>query len=366
MESSDPITDFNGISDGAPFLQMKKEIAETLGVDYDALWGNEYENDPGYRQLILNLSKKNAPDPATILQAFNETYSKEVERTKTYKKYLDMIQVCLNKPASQREEALANLFAGEDDVTFKAYLDDENVSQEFLYRLLQLLYDAAEYRFISDFILDKLPVKKHPKLTILAAHIYGSTQVGEYDKAITLLKDIKEATLDEQTDNKTAMISNTIRRFFIDDPEKEAVCALLEKALDAYANIIQQHPHYYPAVNYAYTYVLLDALAGENNLSKYDTPEFYFDDEDIQQSFEENSYYARISKAEFSMLLGKPVEADALNTILNDTAYTEDMIKRTLRQLDFFKDILETYADQTPPEGFQILYDTLNTKLAAT
>jgi hypothetical protein len=112
---------------------------------------------------------------------------------------------------------------------------------------------------------------------------------------------------------------------------------------------------------------MLDAIAPETNLSEeFDTPRQLFEDEDIQKSFNEASYYVRVSRMEFLMLLHAPIDAEKSKKELADTAPTEDMLRRTLRQLDFFKDKLKIYADSRPQEGYEVLYNALSAMLDAS
>jgi hypothetical protein len=250
-ENNEPLHNYKGIADTKEVLYsaMKKEIAEALGVDADALWGNEYENNPGYRQLILDQLKKNHQNPPVTLNDFSHIHKQRTGTIKAYENYLKIIEKYTALPANEREERLAKLFGGMEKEDFKAYLDDEQVSVEFLQKILELLYNAGEYAFIADFVLDKLEsrIGRNDKrqFKIIAAHIYGSAPVGRYAEAVALLSSINEASFEEYADNKTAMISNILRNAFVlSESDKAAVTKLLYEVLNAYANICQHHPHY--------------------------------------------------------------------------------------------------------------------------
>jgi hypothetical protein len=359
------INNYTGIADTnyVPYSLMKEEIARTLGVDAGALWGNEYESDPGYRQLLLNFVK-NRQHPPVTLESFLKDHRENMKEITAYQKHLDTLAKLCALPANERRERLAKLFGGLEEEDFKAYLDYEEVSQDFLLKALKLLYDAGEYVFIADFILDKLDerIERDDDLKAIAAHIYGSTPVGEYAKAVALLASISEASFSHYADNKTAMVSNIVRNAFVlSEIDEESIPTLLCQALNAYEEICQHHPHYYPAVNYAYTYAMLEAIRNDAcALEDFDEPRTLFEDYDVQASMNEATYYARVSRWEFLMLLNEPIDTNVPKEDLAQTTPTSDMLQRTLRQLAFFKDTLETYGTAYPPQGFHALYSTLN------
>ncbi len=143
---------------------------------------------------------------------------------------------------------------------------------------------------------------------------------------------------------QTGVISN-IRRYTLEkeDLTREEFDTALPILIRYYTDVfeIQKH-HYYPGVNLTYLLTLSQLTSpGSPIIDSHDLQSIY---NDAQSSIRKNSnhssdktaYYAKMSKIEFRLLLGKNDTDALLGNLLELDAPSVTYVERTLRMMKFF------------------------------
>lgn len=240
-------------------------------------------------------------------------------------------------------------------------------NQAFLIALLNLMYERGEYLFIYSHIFPHLLDTYDNSIKSKKAHIYASLPKPMYREAFDILNSIKAESKAETLDLQTSAISNIRReRLSFTALSKEDLKELLYTLIHCYIKIYIPHQDYsyYPGINLAYMLVLAESIFSDRLEidESYSVGQIY---KDVQKSImkakesenKEENYYATMSDIEFQLLLGKKVMVQELEYVLETLNPSPNLINQTQRQMGlFFMDIVEKYAEHTPPHLHELKY----------
>jgi len=240
-------------------------------------------------------------------------------------------------------------------------------SQEFILQMIPLLYQKGYHLLWLNDVIEALDphIKGHKKIKKIQAHIYGSPEVAEYEKAFKILESIHSDDDEEIIDMQTEAISNLRRQKLndinLDLSEKKAITESIINFYEKVFNYKEQH-HYYPGINLAYMLVLHALFSHDHNKEE---------DQSLQQTINEiykkalpsiqkeqqsdnltQSFYANITKLEFMLLKGMKSGVMEVERYLEieEKSIPLAELSRTQRQMQFFLDHLHNvpYINNNP------------------
>jgi hypothetical protein len=234
------------------------------------------------------------------------------------------------------------------------YLLPHPDNQNFLLKLLTTLFDKGLYDMLNEAIFPALLPHNanHNHIKVFQAHTLGSLSSPDYLRAASMLMGIKTDTPDELLELKTGVISN-VRRYNIEKESlsKKELSEVLPVLIQYYTDVfehVEQH-HYYPGVNLCYMLKLSQLTSPQNPHIDTDDLEKIFQDAQASLSrgahspSDETRYYARISEAEFRLLLGRNHLAEHLVSWLDNQHPSPPYVARTLRMMQFFVRTVERF-----------------------
>jgi hypothetical protein len=262
------------------------------------------------------------------------------------------------------------------------FLEKTLENQTFLIELIEPLYNKGLYDFLAKHIFTS--ILRHnldvTTIKIIHAHTLGILTKPDYLEATSILNSIISNNLTSDIiDIQTALISN-LRRLKLekDDLTVEELSDILTLLRGEYTNLVEYNTnrHYYPAINLMYI-LKLTLLITENKhyVMQSDLANLY---EDAKKSIKKESfleskesrYYAQISDIEFQLLLEKNHIRKNLEFILEDIMPLHTWVERTLRQLNFFINIVKKFSNEESSniiknthETIQILEDYMDYKV---
>ncbi len=319
------------------------KISDTLGFD-SSLWNsrNEAIQKEEIRKAIkryknlqstIDLSDLMPPDPPVSLQ--QKEILEKIENI-----YLENIEKFLDN--------------------YPHFFTPVSENQNFLLKLAQILYKKGIYDFIDQKIFPSLlpHSRAKPKTRILMAHTFGSLSNPKYLEAAKLLETIAYECNKELIDLKTATISNLRREIIKNKKVNKEVIDTLKRH---YERVYQksQTPHYYPGINLAYFLKIEDILFNKNSNSQKIEEIFFECKESINEDKskdEEARYYAWISEIEFMLLLEYKNIDTEIYLLLEELNPPSDRVKRTLRQLNFFINLIKEAKTPLAENFIQVKY----------
>ncbi len=245
----------------------------------------------------------------------------------------------------------------------KQYPLAKNSSQEFILRIIPILYGKGHYELLLHDIIPALDIhlQNIKQIIKIKAHILGSSVIGEYLKAFDLLSTITSNNDTEIIDMQTEAISN-MRRHQLSYTElsKEQKKEIIKKIISHYKKIFEHNKtyHYYPAINLVYMMIissLLDDNEQEqhlniaiNSIHEKTKPSIKIDK---KSNNSKNRYYANITELEFMLLknTGSPIAELERFLDMNKENLPIVELGRTQRQIGFFvATIISLYGNNTP------------------
>jgi len=227
-------------------------------------------------------------------------------------------------------------------------------NQNFLLKLLTALFDKGLYDMLNETIFPALLPHNanHNHIKVFRAHTLGSLSSPDYLRAASLLMSIETDAPDELLELKTGVISN-VRRYNLEkeDLSKKELSEVLPVLIQYYTDVfehVEQH-HYYPGVNLCYMLKLSQLTSPQNPHIDADDLEKIFQDAQASLSkgahspADETRYYARISEAEFRLLLGRNHLSEHLVSWLENHQPSTTYVERTLRMMRFFLGTVEQF-----------------------
>ena len=326
---------YKGIQDN-DFLE---DIAYTLGFDIKLWRDSESEQTQEIiRQCVEEFRVKN--DIKKIWQDANigALFKDNEKYQKDYTSILDQFRAC------QTPQDIKKLIPQQH---IQKMLRNIPETQKFLIEVTQILYQKGAYFLLDKEVFPKYRTEttKNEQIKYIQAHVYGSDEVKNYNKAIDILENIDAGIHSKYLDYYTSLISNFLRRE-LENPSLVDLKETLIKAIKEYKKIFNKKNHYYPAINLAYTLSLTKQLYPEVTQFRFDNISNIFDkskasikkDKKSSQSY----YYAYISEIEFTLLLDSYRDGSMEQCILKSKP-SRDMCIRTLRQFYLYRDSLERY-----------------------
>ncbi len=242
-----------------------------------------------------------------------------------------------NSPKEEADSLLLN---------HQSFLERTPKNQNFLLKLLTLLYDKGLYDTLAQRVFPSLLAhntdQNHIKL--FKAHTLGSLSEPDYIGAASLLETIEGSSTEEMLELQTGVISN-IRRYTLEkeDLTREELDTALPVLIRYYTNVFEiQNHHYYPGVNLTYL-LTLSKLTSPDSLiiDPYDLQTIYNDTQpsisrNTNSTSKETSYYAKMSEIEFRLLRDKNDTDALLANLLEIDAPSVTYVERTLRMMKFF------------------------------
>ncbi len=236
----------------------------------------------------------------------------------------------------------------------KYYPLNEHKSQEFIQKLIPLLYSKGYYELILHDVIETLDIhiQENKEVKKIKAHILGSHIIGKYKKAFDLLSTIEAKNDKELIDMRTEAISN-MRRYQLNDESKitkEQKKEIIHTLISYYQTIFEHNEtyNYYPAINLTYIkvifFILYEDRTNRTNLNS-EISNIYKKaksslSKDKNSTDKNDQYYANISEIEFLILreIGDPIaelegylESESQNIPLFE-------LDRTMRQMQFLID----------------------------
>jgi hypothetical protein len=262
------------------------------------------------------------------------------------------------------------------------FLEKTLENQTFLIELIKPLYNKGLYDFLAKNIFTSI-LRHNLDITtikIIHAHTLGILTQPDYLEATSILNTIISDNLTSNIINiQTALISN-LRRLKLEkkDLTTEELSDILALLRGEYTTLVEYNTnrHYYPAINLMYI-LKLTILVTKNKhyVMQSDLVNLY---EDVKESIKKESfskkkesrYYAQISDIEFQLLLERDNITKSLEFILEDTIPLYTWVERTLRQLNFFLNIVEKFSNddssniiRSTKEIIEILEDYITYKI---
>ncbi len=319
---------------------LKKRLEKNFDFTY-TLWNS---GDIFIKSVLKKNVKKfiinNKKDITDIFKQLRKEFAMEKSITK------EEIQDLENIRQSSQAEVM--------EYIAKYYYLNEHKSQEFIQKLIPILYSKGYYELILHDVIDTLDIhiQENKEVKKIKAHILGSHKIGEYKKAFDLLSTISAKDDKELIDMRTEAISNMRRHQLNDETKitKEQKREILQTLISYYQTIFEHNEthDYYPAINLTYIKVIFFILY-ENNHNKLtlknEINNIYKKAKEslsLDKSSKDkiNQYYANISEIEFLILreIGNPIaelerylESESQNIPLFE-------LDRTIRQMQFLAD----------------------------
>jgi len=297
------------------------------------LWVKPYTNNWEYIEQCIECFKRNylaARDIFTKLPKLSELIKTRRRASKKETEFLKNI-----------EKNPKKYIQGINNIT--EYTDS------FLFKALKILYDKAEYQLINNYIIDKIladfhhnkKLQQETEFQYFLAHFYGINKLEpDYIKAAKILVNLTQKD-PNNFDLQTALISNLLRDAIAKNRTTNQKKAIIE-GLEGYANIFQNHPHYYPGINYAYMISLyekyFDEVYEDDNIDAiYESSK-----SSLKKDMARNRYWAHITEIEFEALRNE-FNVNKFDNMLTYTEPTKDQLLRTLRQVNFYIDTLKAF-----------------------
>lgn len=322
---------------------LKRNIATTLGFDY-SLW-NE-------RNALIQKNK--------IKEAIKIFLDKEDNMLKkltlpTYKE--------LKENLSKEEQKLLKELKKGDKEAFKRILPENmNLSQEMFLAMIVLAYKFGYYEHLVKNLFPPLKMSNRMQTEILFiyANALGSHQLKEYEEASLILAKINTEDNANYIDTQTAMTSNFLRHLLGDNVRKlskDKLKTILYEQTKNYKIIFEKEKNYnyYPAINYAYMIAIAKHLYPKdkefqtlfhnmkiNELFKLSQKSIDIDKKDTNS---DANYYATITELEFSLIRNLNITQE-IGNYLDEKTPDITLVSRSLRQIIFFRDILESSVDE--------------------
>jgi len=323
--------------------ELKGAISRFLGFPL-SLWeeqSDEKQKEDIKKYISIHLDKEN-----NMLKKLNLPSDKELKRD-------------LNK---EEKKLFQELKQGKAKTFKRITHDNMNLSQEMLIAMLHLAYEFGYYQHLVNYIFPQLKTSNQLKTEILFiyANALGSHQLKEYKEASLILERINTEDNLSYIDTQTAMTSNFLRHLIgdninnLNEDELRDIVYSQSKNYKALFYKDETH-HYYPAINYGYMIAIAKQLYPKdkefktlNNITIQEllklSQKSINEDKDIKDNKDAN-YYASMTELEFSLIRN-------INTIQKIGVYLEKerpditLVSRTLRQIIFFRDILEQSIDE--------------------
>lgn len=328
---------------------LKPNIANTIGFN-PSLWDEEdakIQEEEIKKAIKRFLDKKDSIPiiKKLIIQKLNLPSSKEPKQE-----------------LNEEEQNLLNELKEGKVKTFNRILHDNmKLSQEMLLKMIYLAYELGYYQPLVDNIIPQLNKSNQLKTDILLieANALGSHQLKKHKEASLILESINTKDNLLYIDIKTAMTSNLLRHFIGDNIEnltKNELRDILYSQSKNYKYLFHKDEtyDYYPAINYAYMIVLANNLyPNDEKFKKLHTvtlKELENLSKDSITKHKESkeldlNYYASITELEFILLRNVNVY-EKIENYLVKKQHDIILVGRTLRQIIFFRDVLEYSVDE--------------------
>lgn len=229
------------------------------------------------------------------------------------------------------------------------YFEPSFSNQDFLLKLLKLLYEKGAYDFLVQRVFPALLSHQRGelKVKIMEAHALGSLKEPKYLQSVKLLQSIQPSDEKKVIDLKTSMLSN-LRRYHLQQKElsldelKEGMTIMLKMYHELFC--YAQNYHYYPAINLLYILQILSTITQEqlaiNPHEVYQKAQASIKAEK-EQNPKQCHYYAQMSEFEFLLLLGHQGVERKIGSMLETHTPSVALVQRTKRQMLEFVAMVE-------------------------
>ncbi len=242
----------------------------------------------------------------------------------------------------------------------KNYPLAKHFTQRFIHELVFVLYDKRYYQLLLEDIFQALDLdmQNSNEIKKVQAHIYGSSEIGEYHKAFRILSTITTKDDTEKIDIETEAVSNMKRDMLHNstkslEEKKEIIQVLIEhyEYLFGYNDTF----HYYPAINLAYMLCIKSTFTEDEDDIRHTLSSIYKKCqpsiiEDQKRGNAQNRYYANMTNLEFGLLkgIGAPIaELERFLEFEGKNIPVSELL-RTQRQMQFFIDTVNPKNPEKP------------------
>ncbi len=226
-------------------------------------------------------------------------------------------------------------------------------NQPILLKLAEFFYIRGMYDILIDDVFQNMfePSLNRIEMRLMRAHSLGfHSDTSRAIEAAEILKDLAQKTSlnEDRIDYLTSAISNMRRSLLLHDHSEDDFKRILKLLINHYDQFKEEkngthNRYYYPAINLAYLVVLAQShFPNCVGFTHYDISCIYHSaSESIELEKEKDNeslqYYAMISDLEFKMLLNTTTD---VVKVLQNLKPSVAMVKRTKRQVEFFRDTL--------------------------
>lgn len=232
---------------------------------------------------------------------------------------------------------------------YKYFFTKELENQNFLLKLLDLLYYKGSYNFLIKNVFSNLSLifEEDDSILIKKSHILSSVKDVDYKEIALLLNKLSKKNPTQALKLQTAAVSNIIRDYTYNKSlSNEDLLDTLFKYIETYSNLYQiKKPFdYYPAIKLSYIHKILE-LSGFKKMSS-NIEEIYKDvlplikEHKIKNN--DDKYYASMSELEFFLLLNRVNTHIKIELLLEDLNPNRFLLERTVFQMQWFVETLET------------------------
>lgn len=218
-------------------------------------------------------------------------------------------------------------------------LDKKLENQEFLVRLLKLVYDKGLYVIIVEFIVPSLYKRYYDKIEVqkYLAHTYGSLK--QYSEAKHILGILIHHNTIENINLRTSALSNHKREIFATPSkpiETEKLYALIQGYQELHA--IKGIYSYYTGINLLYMVVLGQILfPDDTRFAAIDTQAIYDKSKpSLKEDKTHHDYYVAMSGFEFQLLLSREGVLEKIESFLANDEPHVSLVERSARQMRLF------------------------------
>ena len=346
-------SNFNHWKNGKTKRISRREVKHRLEQNFyfsSSLWNQgEYTIKQTIREGVALFIKNQTTDTQKIIDIFTTLRKKfQLENDMTENEKL-----LLNKISTMNKTELMD-FIG------KNYPLAKHFTQRFIHELVFILYPKRYYRLLLEDIFPALDIdiQDSNEIKKIKAHIYGSSEIGEYEKAFRILSTITTKNDTEKIDIETEAVSNMKRDMLHNSTksfqEKKEIIQIL---VEHYKHIFHYNEtfHYYPAINLAYLLCIESTFSEDNNhlhhqlssIHKQCQPSII---KDQKSDSKQNRYYANMTNLEFGIIKGVGAPIAELERFLEfeEKNIPVSELLRTQRQMQFFIDTVNPKSPEEP------------------
>jgi len=235
-------------------------------------------------------------------------------------------------------------------------------SQKLLFKLVKIYYDRGFYSLIIDELEYEFSreLRENMQVKEVVAHSLGSNECKRYQEAYEMLQGLNDnigrLTNETDIDKYTSFLSN-VRRFIFLNEANQNLDQDLKKMIELYKEVfyLNDSYHYYPGINMAYLVKVYNSIENIEHSIDIDVKKIYkYSQKSIlnDRNNEKLKHYAYITDVEFQILTSPHIRNNIYKLVQYyiENKISRDLIKRTLRQFEFFLKMYKDHEDKLKDE----------------